>query len=74
MLFFFLEIPNDSKVHVEERFAKLCKEKTTLLAQLAKEVEKQQNLILETGFQRMGDLIKEARSKFVYHHKFSRLS
>jgi hypothetical protein len=57
-LFFSLEIQHDSKVHVQEDAAKL-----------RIEVKIQRNLILQTGFQRINDRFKEARSKVVYHHE-----
>jgi hypothetical protein len=58
--FLFLEIENDFKRKLQEHVAKIDGEKATLLAQLEKELNVRQELILETARKRIDDLNEEA--------------
>ena len=58
--FLFLEIENDFKRKLQEHVAKIDSEKAALLAQLEKELNVRQELILETARKRIDDLNEEA--------------
>lgn len=55
-----LEIENDFKRKIQEHVAKLDAEKAALLAQLEKELNARQELILESARKRIDDLNEEA--------------
>jgi len=54
------EIENDFKIRIQEHVAKLDADKATLLAQLEKELNARQELILESARKRIDDLNEEA--------------
>jgi hypothetical protein len=63
----FLEIENDFKIRIQEHVAKIDAEKAALLAQLEKELNARQELILVSARKRIDDLNEEAnRLKMVY--------
>ena len=55
-----VEIENDFKIRIQEHVAKLDAEKAVLLAQLEKELNIRQELILESARKRIDDLNEEA--------------
>jgi len=57
---FFLEIENDFKCKLQECVSKLDNEKAVVLAQLEKELNVRQELILESARQRIDDINEEA--------------
>jgi len=59
-VFIYLEIENDFKRKIQEHVAKLDAEKATVLAQLEKELNVRQELILESARKRIDDLNEEA--------------
>ena len=60
LFLFFVEIENDFKIRIQEHVAKLDAEKAVLLAQLEKELNIRQELILESARKRIDDLNEEA--------------
>jgi vacuolar-type H+-ATPase subunit H len=69
--FFCLELEYDFKIKIQEYVAKLDSEKAGLLAQLEKELNARQELILESARKRIDDLNEEAnRLKMVYPANF----
>jgi len=69
--FFCLEIENDFRTRIQEYIGKLDVEKASLLAQLEKELNVRQELILESARKRIDDLNEEAnRLKMVDQHTF----
>ena len=75
-LLFDLEIENDFKRKIQEHVAKIDSEKAALLAQLEKELNARQELILESARKRIDDLNEEAnRLKmvclYIHLHSFS---
>lgn len=72
VLFSSVEIENDFKIRIQEYVAKLDAEKAVLLAQLEKELNIRQELILESARKRIDDLNEEAnRLKMVKQKKQS---
>jgi len=59
-VYFFIEIENDFKLRIQEYVAKIDAEKAGLLAQLEKELNARQELILESARKRIDDLNEEA--------------
>ena len=59
-LFLFLELENDFKLKIQEYVSKLDSDKAALLAQLEKELNVRQELILESARKRIDDLNEEA--------------
>ena len=80
----FLEIENDFKLKLQEYVARLDADKAGLLAQLEKELNVRQDLILESARKRIDDLNEEANRlkmvnsttarSFFFTNAFSRLS
>ena len=63
-----LGIENDFKLRIQEYVAKLDAEKATLLAQLERDLNARQELILESARKRIDDLNEEAnRLKMVFY-------
>lgn len=68
---FCLGIETDFKIRIQEHVAKLDAEKAVLLAQLEKELNIRQELILESARKRIDDLNEEAnRLKMVKPSSF----
>jgi len=67
MCIFFIEIENDFKLRIQAYVATIDAEKAGLLAQLERELNARQELILESARKRIDDLNEEAnRLKMVY--------
>jgi hypothetical protein len=67
--FVYLELENDFKRKLQEHIAKLDAEKAAVLAQLEKELNVRQELILESARKRIDDLNEEANRLKLVHLK-----
>jgi len=67
--FVYLELENDFKRKLQEHIAKLDVEKAAVLAQLEKELNVRQELILESARKRIDDLNEEANRLKLVHLK-----